>query len=69
MKADGEAEVGIKATNDIAYTRWSCHSGLTNSVQIVSTHPALSNGGPITIFWQAKLFETNPGPTNTRKQV
>ena len=32
------------APNDTAYTRWSCHSGLANPVQIVSTPPAPSNG-------------------------
>ena len=34
--------------NGTAYTRWNCHSGLTNPVNIVSTPPAPSNGGPIT---------------------
>ena len=38
------------APNNTAYTRWSCHSGLANPVQIVSTPPAPSNGGQITIF-------------------
>ena len=42
-----------EAPNDTAYTRWSCHSGLANPVQIVSTPPARSNGGPITVFGQA----------------
>ena len=71
--------------NDTAYTRWSCYSGLTNPVQIVSTPPVPSNGGQITIFWASQScasawwlvlllikagdVETNPGPTNTRKQV
>ena len=74
-----------QAPNDTAYTRWSCHSGLANHVQIVSTPPAPSNGGPITVYWEswscrpagwqamllikAGYVETNPGPTTTRKQV
>ena len=65
--------------------RWSCHSGLANPVQILSTPPASSNGGPITILWASRPcgpagwlamilikagdVETNPGPTTTRKQV
>ena len=75
----------MKAPNDTAYTRWICHSGLANPVQIVSAPPAPSNGGPITTFWvsrpcgpagwlamfliKASDVETNPGPTTTRKQV
>ena len=35
---------------DTAYTRCSCHSGLVNHVQIVSTPPTPSNGCPITVF-------------------
>ena len=73
------------APNDTAYTRWSCHSGMANHVQIVSTPPAPSNKSPITIVcasqscgpavWLLQLFikvgdvETNPGLTNTHKQV
>ena len=41
----------LMAPNDTAYTRWSCHSGLANLVQIVSTPPAPSNGAPITVFF------------------
>ena len=37
--------------NDTAYTWWSYHSGLANPVLIVSTPPAPSNVGPITVFW------------------
>ena len=74
-----------EAPNDTAYTRWSCHSGLANPVHVVSTPPAPSNGGPITVFWASRPcgpagwlamllikvgdVETNPGPTTTRKQV
>ena len=73
------------APNDTAYTRWSCHSGLANLVQILSTPPAPSNGGPTNVFlgkpamrstgWLVMLLtkagdvETNPGPTTARKQV
>ena len=32
------------SSKDSAYTRWSCHSGLTNYVQIVSTPPAPAIG-------------------------
>ena len=83
-----EDEIGDhmeEAPNDTAYTRWSCHSGLENHVVIVSTPPASSNGGAITVFlasrtcgparWLAMLLiklghvETNPGPTTTRKRV
>ena len=42
------------APNDTAYTQWSCHSGLANSVQIVSTPPAPSNRVPITVFWASR---------------
>ena len=75
----------IRAPNDTVYTRWCCHSGMANPVQIVSTPPAPSNGGPITLFWASRPcgptgwlamllikagdVETNPGPTTTRKQV
>ena len=45
-------EVMVVAPNDTAYTRWSCHSGLANTVQIVSTPPVPSNGRPITLFGQ-----------------
>ena len=74
-----------QAPKDTAYTRWSCHSGMANPVQIVSTLPALSNRGLVTVFlasrscgpvgWMVLLLikagyvKTNPGPTNTRKQV
>ena len=34
---------------DTGYTRWNCHSGMTNPVQIVYTPPP-SNGGPITVL-------------------
>ena len=44
---------GGDGPNDTAYTRWSCHSGLANPVQIVSTPPAPSNGGPINILGHA----------------
>ena len=40
----------LVAPNDTAYTRWSCHNGLANTVQIVSTPPAPTNGGLITVF-------------------
>ena len=54
----GEQEGGVDvvvdglvvAPNDTAYTRWSCQSGLANPVQIVSTPPAPSNGGQITVL-------------------
>ena len=71
----------VGAPNDTAYTRWSCHSGLANHVQIVSTPTAM--WGPIfwasmpygPAVWLAMLFikagdvENNPGPTTTHKQV
>ena len=74
-----------EAPNDTEYMWWSCHNGLANPMQIVSTPPAPSNGGSITVFlasrpcgpagWLAMLLinaddvETNPGPTTTCKQV
>ena len=66
------------APNDTAYMRWSCHSGLANPVQIVSTPPTPRNGGLITIWggkpamrtrWIAGDVETNPGPTTKHKQL
>ena len=73
------------ASNDTSYTRSSCHNGLANSVQIVSTPPAPSNGDPITVFWasrpcgpagrlamlliEAGDVETIPGSTTTHKQI
>ena len=73
------------ASNDTAYTRWSCHSGLANPVQIVSTPPAPQQWGTDYRFWASRPcglagwlamllievvdVETNPGPTTTRKQV
>ena len=47
--------------NDTAYTRWSCHSGLANPVQIVSTPHAPSNGGQITVFRQASHADSLDG--------
>ena len=80
-----EHEFFKKAPNNTAYTRWSCHSGLANPVQIVSTSPAPSNGCPISVFWTSRPcgpagwmamllikagdVETNTGPTTTCKQV
>ena len=67
---------GVKAPKATAYTFWSCHSGITNPVRIVSTPPVPSNGGPITVFGRLPMFlikvddvETNPGLTTSRKQV
>ena len=73
------------APKDTASMWWSCYSGMANHVHIMSTSPAPSNGGPITVFWarqsyrpagwmvllliKAGYVETNPGLTNTRKQV
>ena len=48
-----------QSPNNTAYTRWSCHSGLANPVQIVSTPPAPSNGGPITSLTSNYLQITN----------
>ena len=75
----------LQAPNKTGYIRWSCHMGLANPVQIVSTPPAPSNGCPIKKFWgsqpcgpagwlamlliKAGDVETDPGPTTTRKQV
>ena len=36
----------LRAPNNTAYTRWSCHSDLVNPVQIVSTSPTPNNGAP-----------------------
>ena len=71
--------------NDTAYTRWSCHSGLANPVEIESTPLAPSIGGPISAFWASRPcgpvgwlemllikvgdVETNPGPITMPKQV
>ena len=49
----GGTEYISQVPNDTAYTRWSCHIGLTNPVQIVSTPSAPSNGDPITVFGRA----------------
>ena len=72
------------APDDTAYTRWSCHSGLANPVQIVSTPPTPAMGARLLFLasrpcrpagWMAMLLikagnvETNPGPTTTHKQV
>ena len=73
------------APNDTAYTRWSCHSGLANRVQIVSTPHAPSNGDRLPFFWASQSrgpavwvvlllikvgdVDTNPGTSNTREQV
>ena len=50
---DADVDLDTLALKDTAYRRWNCHSGMANPVQIVSTHPAPSNGVPITILWQA----------------
>ena len=85
QEADLAEDLVVEAPNDIAYTWWSCHIGQANPVQIVSTTPAPSNGGPNTVFWASRPcrpagwlamhlikagdVETNPGPTTTHKQV
>ena len=78
---DELTEQYIPAQKDTVYTRWICHSGMANPVQIVSTPPAPSNGVPITDFWASQScgsaewlvkagdVETNAGPKNTRKQI
>ena len=81
----GRQQQHAAITKDTTYTRWSCHSGMANPVQIVSTLPAPRNGCPITVSWaswpcgpagwlvmlliKAGDVETNPSPTTTRKQV
>ena len=73
------------APKGTAYTQWSCHSGMANTVHIVPTPLAPSNRSQITVFWASQScrpagrlvlllikagdVETNPGPTNIRKQV
>ena len=47
--------------NDTSYTRCSCHSSLANPVHIVSTPPAPSKGGQITVFGQACHAEPMDG--------
>ena len=80
---DERDDEGIMAPKYTAYMWWSCHNGMINPVQMVSTPPAPSNGCPITVLgqaggtdgWLAMLLikasdvDTNPGPTTTRKQV
>ena len=39
VNEDGGAEVDIMAPNDIAYTRWSCHSGLKLLCKLCRTSP------------------------------
>ena len=70
---------------DTSYTWWSCHSGMANHVQIVSTTPAPAMGARLP-FWGASEscgptgwlvlllikagdVEQNPGPTNKLKQA
>ena len=48
---NGYEDIDSSAPKDTAYTRCRCHSGIANPVQIVSTPPTSSNGGPNTIFW------------------
>ena len=71
--------------SDTVYTPWSCHNGLANPVQIVSTPPIPSNGGRLPFFWASRPcghagwlamllmkvgdVETNPAPTTIHKQV
>ena len=74
-----------EAPNDTAYKRWSCRSGHKLLCKLCRTLPPPVTGARFTIFlanrpcrpagWLALLLikagdvETNPGPTNTRKQV
>ena len=78
-------DVMYVAPNDIAYTRWSCYSRLANLVQIVLPLPPPAMGARLPFFWESQScgpagllvpllikagdVHTNPGPTNTCKQV
>ena len=54
----------LMAPNDTTYTRWSCHSGLANIVQIVSAPPDYRFlGKPAMLFIKAGDVKTNPGLT------
>ena len=73
------------APNDTEYTRWSCHSSHKLLCKLCRTLPPPAMGSRVTVFWatrscgsagwlallriKATDVETNPGPTNTHKQV
>ena len=51
--SDGSGDHIVEATNDPAFTRWSCHSGLAHPVQSVSTLPPATMGARLPCFGQA----------------
>ena len=72
----------VKAPNDTAYKRWSCHSGHKLLCKLCLTSPP-QQWGPDLPFWgacgpagwlallltKAGDVETNPGPTALNKKV
>ena len=75
----------MKAPNDTAYKRWSCHSGFKLLCKLCRTSPPPAMGARFTVFWacrpcgpagwlallltKAGDVETNPGPTTLNKKV
>ena len=75
----------VLASNDTAYKRWSCHSGLKLLCKLCRTSPPPAMGPRFTVFWacrpcgpagwlallltKAGDVETNPGPTTLNKKV
>ena len=78
-------DIEIEALNDIAYKRWSCHSGHKLLCKLCRTFPPPAMGAQFTVFlesrpcgpagWLALLLtkagdvKTNPGPTTSHKRA
>ena len=58
----------VKAPNDTAYKRWSCHSGFKLLCKLCRTSPPPAVGARFTVT-KAGDVETNPGPTTLNKKV
>ena len=72
----------LRAPNDTAYKRWSCHSGFKLLCKLCRTSLPPAMGARFTVFWacgpagwlallltKAGDVETNPGPTTLNKKV
>ena len=75
----------VRAPNDRAYKRWSCHSKLKLLCKLCRTSPPPAMVARFTVFWacrpcgpagwlallltKAGDVETNPGPTTLNKKV
>ena len=80
--ACGVIGMPTEMSEDTAYKRWSCHSGLKQLCKLCRTSPPPAMWARFTVFWacgpagwlallltKAGDVETNPGPTTLNKKV